>query len=128
MIVETSEIAARALEIMDRDGWCKGHFTALTSYPPRRDAKTPHCGGGIWSLACGYDTWADEEWFTPLWEKICELFPESAARAENFFSGVTMGGPQPSFIHTALARVVRWNDHFALEADVRTVFEKLAAG
>ncbi len=138
--METSEIAVRALEILDRDGWCRGTFTRLvgpevinlaTGVSVRRFEEYragSHCGGGIWSLACGFDTWAEEGFFVPLWEKICEVFPEQAERAENFFDGVVVGGPQVGFMYTALAKTVRWNDHFASEADVRIVFEKLAAG
>lgn len=132
--METSEIAAKALEILDRDGWCRGTFTQLRSVPPAGMwgdpgdwvHAGPHCGGGIWSLACGYETWAAEEFFVPVWEKICELFPEDAAAAKDFFKDSLSG--DAVFVHTALARTVRWNDHFASEADVRLVFEKLAAG
>ena len=126
--METAEIARKALEILDRDGWNKGFFTLLYNPLPQvyksATGKFPyrsgsHCIGGAWSIAMGSSGWCSYEDYWELWEKIIVMFPDWTCGYPDIHSH---DDPEQAMNH-----IVCWNDTCATEDDVRAVLEKLAA-
>jgi hypothetical protein len=119
-----AEIARGALEILDRDGWCKFFVTAPD--PERYPVWTTgaragqHCVGGAWNLAHHRsDMWDtnDLTYLVPLVAEIRAQYPEMVAGAPQEW-----GGMFPPV-------VAYWNNHDDVtEDDVRRVLEKIAAG
>ena len=109
---ETAEKAREALEILNKNGWCKGATTNLTDprYP-----RNSHCLGGAWNLALyESDMWMSNDIpYRVLASLILEQYPDR---------GVAAGDP-------AAYNVTEFNDHpHTTEDDVRSILEKLAAG
>jgi hypothetical protein len=108
-MMNTAEIARKALEVLDRDGWCK---MALT-WP----GAGTHCIAGAANIAM-HDTsdWAyDEDEFYDEAARIIRIqYPEYKDDCTEFPGEVL---------------VVEWNNSPGItEADVRAVLEKMAAG
>jgi hypothetical protein len=130
--VTAAETARKTLEILDRDGWCKGYVTAPpdlwwvpSSWAPGAYPASPgtHCVGGAWNLAhhgthlwqltsTGYNPF-NGHYLTPLVEQLAEQYPDG-----------------PWWEHDDHISVIAvWNNHPDItEADVRRVLEKIAAG
>jgi hypothetical protein len=107
------EIAARALEVLGKDGWCKWMTTnnAGGLYPVGS-----HCLGGALNLAYGG---CSEMWYCPppLYRMIADLIGEQYPewRIAGYFPPVSI--------------ITAFNDHAVItETDVRRILEKLAAG
>lgn len=120
--METAEIARKALEILDRDGWAKGTFGQFTvDADGNAILYGPHCIGGAWTIAQGTGCWIIEEngSYRELWEMVAAMFPDWDYREyRKYISPLAPDSP--------VNRIVAWNDHFAAEDDVRAVLEKLA--
>jgi hypothetical protein len=130
-MTDIADTARRALEILDRDGWCKRALTwcalpsALLDSMPRLSSfpdmlgnypEGSHCIGGAVNLALrGKDRWV----LTPLGQSVYEAIA-SAICAQ--YPEHTPGFPSVMFI-------VAWNNRpSTTEGDVRRILEKLAAG
>lgn len=111
---DVTQTAQETLEILNRDGWCKGAFTfwfnPVNSYP-----HGSHCLGGAWTLARNSSLWLEDEEYVPLWELITSMYPDYACLHSDSHE-------------TVLSCITCWNDNTASEGDVRAVLEKLAAG
>jgi len=124
-----AETARKALEVLDRDGWCKGSpefspdqgefevWTPGFPHPVRHSGYRTgsHCLGGVWNIAlhgrCSF-TCSDAS-YEPLIRVILSQYPE--LDEQEFLA--------PSGVITYL------NDRPDItEADVRAILEKLAAG
>lgn len=120
----------RTLEILDRDGWCKGslnfrmavvQYWTITAGLPAFKVEADqypagsHCLGGAWNLALHDDlAFARDhpEVYKPLTEIILAQYPEIA----------DIGFTEPSAI------IANFNDRMSVtESDVRAILEKLAA-
>lgn len=110
--MNTAEIARKALEILDRDGWNKG---ALTWYVRAGYPVGSHCIGGAVNLAAtGMDEWSPiaEPVYEALSKVIQAQYPEFAK-------------PWHSCINPVM--IATWNnDKNITEQDIRRVLEKLA--
>lgn len=129
---ETYAQAARAaLEILNRDGWCKRALTLHGSFPAAPYREGSHCIGGAVNIAMfGNDMWhgdssyllsrtgPGDDLYAVLAGKIRELYPELAGDAM----------PLARYRSQDTALIARWNNHPGIsEADVRQVLEKIAA-
>jgi hypothetical protein len=115
-----AEIAQGALDILDRDGWCKfsltyrSLFNAVPDFP--RDGS--HCIGGAVNLAMtGQDNWVlDSDFYGVLAGVIREQYPDHRL---------------PEYAPADVLDVwfiAEWNNNpGTTEADVRRVLEKIAA-
>jgi len=125
-----SQTAARALEILNEDGWCKGsvnfraisdlHWITTIGLPafqvaPGQYETGSHCLGGAWNLALHDDPSFLREYpelYEPLTEVILAQYPEIA----------DIGFTDPSAV------IANFNDRpLVTESDVRVLLEKLAA-
>ena len=121
-----AQVACDALDVLDRDGWCRH----TTTWPPLggRSGLYPvgaHCMGGLINIAaCGADDWKGDliGIYEVVRDKIREMYgwelPEDMVPG---LCGLLHGGVTVRYVAT-------WNDLEASEADVRAVLEKLAAG
>lgn len=112
-----AETARRALDILDRDGWCK-YFITAPGNPYENVREGSHCLGGAWNLAHhDSDQWAEGafRYLAPLVNEIMAQYGERPVSE-------AWGGQ--------LAPVIAaWNNSDEItECDVRRVLEKIAAG
>lgn len=113
--MNTAETARKALEILDRDGWCKGTLSWRRPYRP-----SSHCLAGTWNMAL-YGDWAfplemadHGAEYEPLLAAIREQYPDMEEEAKEDWH--------------SLGLITWFNDRGrTAEADVRAVLEKLAA-
>jgi hypothetical protein len=126
--MKDAEIALKALEILQRDGWCKG-ATDWSVQDARRSAPESapvfrlgsHCIGGALGLALhNQPDWIDtEDWAPAVLAKLRELFPDDIAGLEREI--LCLGAQRSGAI------VAAWNDGPATIDQVVQVLEKLAA-
>ena len=126
--MDVAQIARKALEILDRDGWCKGSVNfkpgpssgitiksaGLPAFAPGNYPAGSHCLGGAWNLAlhdCPNFLAGNPELYKPLAKAIHAQYPEIAELGLE---------PQGS--------IVNFNDRASVtETGVRAILEKLAA-
>ena len=118
--MNAAEIARKALEILDRDGWCKGTtvYPRLTPISPRSYRTGSHCIGGAWSMAATGDAAMNclDSVMMPLIEVIREQYPEIRDSVE----APVLGLPK--------REITLFNDlPGTTEADVRAILEKIGA-
>lgn len=138
--METSEIAVKALEILDQDGWCKGsvsfHSQAMDNVhvvvagepplQPQGYREGSHCLAGAWSMAATGNPaiWRNQAMFEPLVKAILALYPEIGDLP---WFGVPFEFSTLADVNTSV--ITYLNDRQeTTEDDVRAVLEKLAAG
>lgn len=119
--MDATEIAGKALEILDRDGWCKGAATLksiIWNNTPQRIGS--HCIGGAWALAAGTDFHVScIASFMPLIQVIRDQHPD--LQVEDMF--------RENEDLENLRTITRFNDlPETLQDDVRAILEKIAAG
>lgn len=109
--------ARKALEILDRDGWCKGEITwsGMMTKKGGQFRIGSHCLGGAWNLAVTNETtWLQGEaahYYAPLIGVLREQYPEHFTGDERLWDIIP-----------------RVNDTTSTtEADIRAILEKLAA-
>lgn len=114
-----AETARKALEILDRDGWCQGEITWTGILGGRGDILKfklgSHCLGGVWNLAVTSETtWLSGErahYYAPLITVLREQYPEHFSDNDRLWDIIP-----------------RVNDAASTtEADIRVILEKLAA-
>lgn len=112
-----AEIARKALEILDRDGWCK-YTTIWTTLHARMYAGSDyqigsHCLGGAWNEASGWGLTLEHlrESYEPLAAVIREQYPAYHADAACPWNVIPMMN----------------DDGPTTEADVRSILEKVIA-
>lgn len=126
------EIARDALDVLDRDGWCRGatlkrHSTAPDMYADLYGEVYPegsHCIAGLLNMSM----WGNSEWhlagsdiYRVVGEKIQELYGWENPHTYD-------EDDDPTFAFTVYTSLITsWNDKSAKEPDVRAVLEKLAA-
>jgi hypothetical protein len=128
--MDIAQTASEALAIMDRDGWNKGY----TTKPEKSDSPWDnsgkyagwwrdypagsHCIGGAWNIAHHGDSgWRlyDLSYLEPLAEAVAAQYPQWAASVD--------WRREPGMF------LAIWNNSDDVtEADVQSIFEKLAAG
>ena len=127
MITEAgvAETARKALEILDRDGWCRWSLECSEADLPyyRRQGMTPRAGShdlcGLWSLAVLGRLQPDagaEDVYGPLARRIRELDPD----LDRLFTGGALDVP--------VFYVIATNDRWTTESEARAFLEGLAAG
>ena len=111
--MNAAETARKALEILSRDGWCKGTTTypCLTHIPVQPYRTGSHCIEGAWCMAAtgNADMNVPVEVMMPLIEMIREQYPEIWNSVEECLREVTLFNDLPQ----------------TTEADVRAILEKI---
>jgi hypothetical protein len=112
--IDVAETAAKALAILDRDGWNKG-ATSLSPGSSEPYRVGSHCLGGAWNLAAtGRAGWShDTSIYLPVTDVILAQYPD--------LTWLTRKDPP--------RMIICLNDmDQTTEDDVRAILEKLAAG
>ena len=113
-----AEIARKALEILDRDGWCKYQVTwtsfAAAMYSGSDYRLGSHCLSGAWGEVVGTLSGRElKEAYAPLAAVVREQYPAYAQVAD------------PAYPLTIIPAVNDAPD--VTEADVRAILEKVIA-
>jgi hypothetical protein len=112
------EIARDALDLLDRDGWCKWAATMHEQgIGCRQYRKGAHCLGGALSMAYGATA---DMWTCPqaVYQRVADLIGEQYPEWQEWKAGFPV-----------VCTITAFNDHEdTTEADVRRILEKLAAG
>lgn len=115
--MNVAETARKALEILDRDGWCKFAVTWTSfqkqMYPGHHYPEGSHCLSGLWGEAVGIENAGNRELYEPLAAVVREQYPE-------YIPGIDPNWP--------LTIIPAMNDALGItEADVRAILEKVIA-
>ena len=114
-----AEIARIALEILDRDGWCKG--SVCIDYPGASYPLGSHCLGGAWAIAAGTELHCDN---APLFESLIQVIRDQRPGIDDMIEDVFRGELNLQDIRV----ITLFNDLIAsTEDDVRVILEKIAA-